>query len=130
MRRVLATVLIALGTAGAIGFAPAASAAEVEEIQPAAVAGRFWIFEWSEYTGSRKSYNSTDRDFRNDVWDGESTSVDNQTTSAQNLTNQWGTLHDIHGSCSGDSFPLPPGYGVRNLGPAGFNNKASCIVFG
>ncbi|MGP4111501.1 peptidase inhibitor family I36 protein [Streptomyces sp. 4N509B] len=141
MRRLLATALVALGTAATLGFAPNASAASaapadaVEELRPAAaVEGRFWIFEWPEYTGNQKSYNGTDRYFANDEWDGTNTSVDNLTSSAQNLTNQWGTLYQFGnssgGACSGEYFGLAPGYGVRDLGPFAFNNQASCIVMG
>lgn len=111
-----------------------------DTVRPTAVEGRFWIWEWTDYDndGGAKSYNTTDRYFQNDVWDGSTESVDNLATSAHNKTNKTARLYQFGsasgGNCSGYSVEFPPGSYSPDLGDFkdgtfDFNNKASCIVF-
>jgi hypothetical protein len=133
-RHAIRVALVTLGTVGALGFTPVATADESDSVRPTAVEGRFWIYEFANYGGDSKSYNGNDRWFANDEWDGTNTSVDNQTSSAGNATNQWGTLWQIGnssgGDCSGYGLAIPPGTGVPDMGDYTFNNRASCIIFG
>ncbi|QXE38760.1 peptidase inhibitor family I36 protein [Streptomyces sp. GMY02] len=144
MRRIMGVALgaVALGVMSVMGTAPSALAAGPSTgsaaVGTAAVEGRFWIYEWPNYTGNEKSYNGNDRYFANDEWDGTSVSVDNLSSSAKNLTNRWAYLYQFGnssgGSCSGDYVKFPPGsqapdLGQLNGGTFDFNNKASCIIF-
>ncbi|MFI6697002.1 peptidase inhibitor family I36 protein [Streptomyces sp. NPDC050433] len=138
-RRKIAAALATLGTVGVLGLAPQASAGEPTSLRPIAVEGRFWIYEWPNYTGRFKSYNTDDFYFYNDEWDGTSgESVDNLASSAHNNTDRWARLYqfgnDSGGGCSGDYVEFAPGAYARDLGQLNngtfnFNNKASCIIF-
>ncbi|MFE7133888.1 hypothetical protein ACFVIM_23835 [Streptomyces sp. NPDC057638] len=109
---------------------PAAVTAPSTPAAGPAQAGRFWIYGENDYNGYRKSYNTTDKWFRNDEWDGTRISVDNGTNSVWNRTNRTGVLWTIGSStgagCAGDGLVFPAGSYSWNLGR--YNNTASCLV--
>jgi peptidase inhibitor family I36 len=111
-----------------------AAAPETAASGAAAIQGRFWIYDGTNFTGNKKSYNTNDRWWANDVWDGTSTTVNNHASSANNLTNQWATMYDVGnsgtGACGGDSVGMSAGLWLLDLGQLGFSNVASCIIFG
>jgi hypothetical protein len=116
---------MALGLAGGLlGATPAIAADE-----PTAQAGRFWLFEHDNRGGGQDGFWGTDKDLRNNYWDGSARISNNNASSMDNNTDRYIVLANTPVSCGGATYLAKPNSSDNDFTNNDFDNKASCVIF-